>query len=211
MVVLCPHTGRVKYKSHKVHYIFPGMLALVIRSHEYVSDNVDNALVGNNPIFIEYQGCSILKVTYLYTIWINLCSTGQRCHGARRAYQKMNKYAVRSPRLFGGTSLALLFHMCCVSTAYQRHMSISCAGVAINQVWAACIRVWAAIIRIRAAYTPRMLGAVGVCNAFLLCTYCVMYARWSHSNCFSMIKVWWCTCPTHTSATPRPTFGKPTA
>ena len=63
-------------------------------------------------------------------------------------------------------------------------MSISCAGVAIIRVWAAYIRVWAAIIHVQAGYTPRMLGAVGVCTAHLPRTYCVMYARRSHGDFF---------------------------
>ena len=64
---------------------------------------------------------------------------------------------------------ALIWHL------FQNNgVSISCAGEVIIRVWAAYIRVWAAyirlwaaIIRVRAAYTPRMLGAVGVCNAHL--------------------------------------------
>ena len=40
----------------------------------------------------------------------------------RRSYKKMNRYAVRSPRWFGGTSPVLLFRMCCISTAYQWRM-----------------------------------------------------------------------------------------
>ena len=65
---------------------------------------------------------------------------------------------------------------------FNNGVSISCAGVAIIRVWAAYIRVWAAIIDVQAAYTPRMLGAVGVCTAHLPRTYCVMYARWSHGD-----------------------------
>ena len=34
-------------------------------------------------------------------------------------------------------------------------------------IWAAYIHVWAAIINMRTAYTPRMLGTVGVCIAHL--------------------------------------------
>ena len=48
--------------------------------------------------------------------------------------------------------------------------------MAIIRVWAAYIRVWAAIIHVQAAYTPRMLGAIGVCTAHLQRTYCVMCA-----------------------------------
>ena len=47
------------------------------------------------------------------------CSTGRRCHSASAAYEKMNRYAVGLPRWFGGTSPALLFRMCCVSTTYR--------------------------------------------------------------------------------------------
>ena len=47
-------------------------------------------------------------------------STGRRCHSARTAYEKMNRYAARTPRRFGGTSPALLFrmHINCVSMAH---------------------------------------------------------------------------------------------
>ena len=55
----------------------------------------------------------------------------------------------------------------------------------------AYIRLWAAIIRVRAAYTPRMLGAIGVCTTHLPRTYCVKYARRSHGDFFSMFKIWW--------------------
>ena len=71
---------------------------------------------------------------------------------------------------------ALIWHL------FNNGVSISCADVAIIRVRAAYIRVWAAIIRERAAYTPRMLGAVGVCTAHLPRTYCVMYARRSHGD-----------------------------
>ena len=39
----------------------------------------------------------------------------------RRSYgvRKMNRYTARSPRWFGGTSAALLFPMCCVSTVHR--------------------------------------------------------------------------------------------
>ena len=39
-----------------------------------------------------------------------------------RRTKKNNRYAARSPRWFGGTSSALLFRMCCVSTAYRWRM-----------------------------------------------------------------------------------------
>ena len=60
---------------------------------------------------------------FLHILILCPCSTGRRCHGARTAYEKMNRYAARSPRRFGGTSLALLFRMCCVSTAYLWRMN----------------------------------------------------------------------------------------
>ena len=62
----------------------------------------------------------ILRYPYGARAWP--CSTGRRCHCARTAYGKMNIYAVRSPRWFGGTCPALLFRMYCVSTAYQWRM-----------------------------------------------------------------------------------------
>ena len=40
------------------------------------------------------------------------------------------------------------------------------------------------IIRARAAYTPRMLGAGGICTVNLPCTYCVMCARRWHGDFF---------------------------
>ena len=99
---------------------------------------------------------------------------------------------------------------------HNNGVSISCAGVVIIRVWAAYIRVWAAIIRVRAAYTPRMLGAVDICNAHLPRTYCVMYARRSHSNFFEnvqnfMAHVAHVAYAWRTWATPLRTFGEPTA
>ena len=75
-------------------------------------------------------------------------------------------------------------HTASIWHLFNNIVSISCAGVAIIGVWAAYIRVWAAIIRVPAAYTPRMLGAVGVCTAHLPRTCCVMYARRSHGDFF---------------------------
>ena len=74
-------------------------------------------------------------------------------------------------------------HTASIWHLFNNGMSISRAGVAIIRVWAAYIRVWAAIIHVQAAYISRMLGAVGVCNAHLPHTYCVMYARRSHGTC----------------------------
>ena len=85
-------------------------------------------------------------------------------------------------------------HTASIWHLFTNGVSISCAGVAIIRVWAAYIRVWAAIIRVQPAYTPRILGVVGVCTAPLPCTDCVMYARRSHGDFFSMFKIWWRTC-----------------
>ena len=85
-------------------------------------------------------------------------------------------------------------HTASIWHLFNNGASISCAGVAIIREWAAYIRVWAAIIRVRPAYTPRMLGAVGVCTAHLPRTYCVMYVRRSHGDFLSMFKIWWRTC-----------------
>ena len=52
----------------------------------------------------------------------------------------MNRYAVGSPRWFGGTSPALLFCMCCVSTAYQWSMGDAHAAHKAHE-WR-CRRTW---------------------------------------------------------------------
>ena len=59
------------------------------------------------------------------------------------AYEKMNRYAARSP-WFGGTSPALLFRMCCVSTAYRWRMGNAHAAH-MTYGWrchCVCCRVW---------------------------------------------------------------------
>ena len=58
-------------------------------------------------------------------------------------------------------------HTASICHLFKNGVSIFCAGVAIIRVWAAYIRVWAATIHVQAAYTPRMLGAVGVYTAHL--------------------------------------------
>ena len=52
--------------------------------------------------------------------------------GAHTAYEKIDRYAARSPRWFGGTSPAPLFRMCCVSTELR-----------INDAWVTHMwRIW---------------------------------------------------------------------
>ena len=71
-------------------------------------------------------------------------ATGRRCHGAHTAYEKNNRYAARSPRWFGGTSPALLFRMCCVSTAFQWRMGNAHAAHLAYEWRCHCVwcRVW---------------------------------------------------------------------
>ena len=65
-------------------------------------------------------------------------------HDARTAYVKMNRYALRSLRWFGGTFPALLFLMRCVSAAYQWHMGDAHAAHMAYEWRCHCLwcRVW---------------------------------------------------------------------
>ena len=100
------------------------------------------------------------------------CSTGRRCHGARTAYEKMNRYAVRSPRWFGGTSPALLFHMCCVSTAYQWRMGDAHVAHMAHDWRCHCLwcRVWEPdhwVSPVQVAYTQGTSHILAAINAII--------------------------------------------
>ena len=88
------------------------------------------------------------------------CSTGQRCHCSQKAHKKLNRYAVRSPRWFGGAYPVLLFRMCCASMAHRRRTcGVYGAWMAMPQRMAWRIRNW--ILRIHSAsgvYIPCMCG-----------------------------------------------------
>ena len=110
------------------------------------------------------------------------CSTGRRRHCARTAYEKMN----RSPRWFGGTFPALLFRMCCVSTAYQWRMGGAHAAHMAHEWQCYCVwrRAWEpdncvstaqVAYAQRTAYVRAPINAIlrrmaGVCTAYGLRT-----------------------------------------
>ena len=99
----------------------------------------------------------------IFLFHLSPCSTGRRCHCARMAYGKMNIYAVRSPRWFGGTSPALLFRMCfnCVSMA---NVWRTCCAYGAWMTMPLCMmsRMITWILRIH--------GASGVCMAYISST-----------------------------------------
>ena len=67
IVTLCPHTERVKQNTQ---YIFAGMFASLLRSHEYASDYVDNVVVRSQIIsYVMNTRVQDTKVIYLYIIW----------------------------------------------------------------------------------------------------------------------------------------------
>ena len=101
-----------------------------------------------------------------------LCSTGRRCHGAHTAYEKNNRYAARSPRWCGGTSPALLFRMCCVSTAYQWRMGDAHAAHMAYEWRCHCVwcRVWEldhCVFTAQVAYAQRTSHERAAVNAIL--------------------------------------------
>ena len=102
------------------------------------------------------------------------CSTGRRCHGARMAYVKINRYAVRSLRWFGGTSPVLLFRMCCVSTAYQWRMGDAHAAHMAYEWRCHCVwcRVWEpdhCVSTAQVAYAQRTSHVRAAIKAVLWC------------------------------------------
>ena len=103
------------------------------------------------------------------------CSTGRRCHGARTAYEKMNRYTARSPRRFGGTFPALLFCMRCVSTAYRWCMGDAHAVHMAYEWRCHCIwcRLWEldhCVFMAQVAYAQRTSDVRAAVNTILWCT-----------------------------------------
>ena len=98
----------------------------------------------------------------------------------------MNRYAVGSPRWFGGTFPALLFRMCCVSTAYQWRMGGAHAAHMAHEWQCYCVwrRAWEpdncvstaqVAYAQRTAYVRAPINAIlrrmaGVCTAYGLRT-----------------------------------------
>ena len=123
----------------------------------------------------------------------------RRCHGARTAYEKMNRYAVRSPRWLDGTFPALLFEMVWwnISGATISHvLRINCVSMARGWrtfgaygVWMAMplrtmshMRTWplgihgASGVRMQSVhptYTRRSTRFYGVWRAYVQCMGCV--------------------------------------
>ena len=100
------------------------------------------------------------------------CFTDRRCHGAHTAYEKINRYAARSPRWFGGTSPAPLFRMCCVSTAYQWRMGDAHAAHIAYEWRCHCVwcRVWEldhCVFTAQVAYAQRTSHERAAVNAIL--------------------------------------------
>ena len=100
------------------------------------------------------------------------CSTGRRCHGARTAYEKNNRYAARSPRWFGGISPVLLFRMSCVSTAYGWRMDDAHAAHMAYEWRCHCVwcRVWEldhCVFTVQVAHTQRTSHVRAAVNAIL--------------------------------------------
>ena len=107
-------------------------------------------------------------------LWYSMCScsTGRRCHSARTAYEKMNRYAAKSPRRFGGTSPALPFRMCCVSTAYRWRMGDAHAAHMAYEWRCHCVwcRVWEldhCVFTAQVAYAQRTSHVRAAVNAIL--------------------------------------------
>ena len=88
-----------------------------------------------------------VSTAYLIFFFVRRASAvASPANGTGAYYEKMNRYAAKSPRWFDGTSPVLLFRMCCVSTAYRWRMGDAHAAHMAHE-WR-CHCVWCRVLEL---------------------------------------------------------------
>ena len=126
-------------------------------------------------IFIYHIRCRIPPIMPLF----HWPAMPRRSYGVR----KMNSYAVRSPRGFGGTSPALLLRTCCVSTEFQWRMGDAHVAHMAHEWRCYCVwcRVWQpyhCVSTAQVAYAQHTSHVRAAINAILWRTRSVCTAHW---------------------------------
>ena len=171
-----PHTI---YSNYMIPVRLPsrtvGHLKAVLSAMWWFMDTNVQYLLQDSPGYYGTRGwynnhCRSCEInSTIYCVFLCPCSTGRRCHGAHTAYEKNNRYAARSPRWFGGTSPALLFRMCCVSTAYQWRMGDAHAAYEwrCHCVWCRAWELDHCVFTAQVAYAQRTSHERAAVNAIL--------------------------------------------